>query len=62
MISRNIEKILFSFLQKFPAVNIIRPRQSGKTTLVKLLKNDYSYFSLENSDTSRVAEQGFKSN
>ena len=56
MISRNIEKVLFSLLQKYPAVNITGPRQSGKTTLVKNLNGDYSYLSLENPDTRLFAE------
>jgi len=50
MINRTIEKILFMLLQKYPAINITGPRQSGKTTLVKNLKENYNYFSLENPD------------
>jgi predicted AAA+ superfamily ATPase len=56
MINRNIEKILFVLLQKYPAINITGPRQSGKTTLVKNLNGDYNYFSLENPDTRLFAE------
>ena len=56
MIYREIEKILFSFLQKFPAVSVTGPRQSGKTTLMKHLGGDYNYFSLENMDTRTFAE------
>jgi len=56
MISRNIEKILFALLQKYPAVNITGPRQSGKTTLVKSLNENYNYFSLENPDIRLFAE------
>jgi len=56
MISRNIERVLFALLQKYPAINITGPRQSGKTTLVKNLTNDYNYFSLENPDTRLFAE------
>jgi predicted AAA+ superfamily ATPase len=55
MINRDINKVLFELLQKFPAVNITGPRQSGKTTLVKNLSG-YSYFSLENPDTRLFAE------
>ena len=56
MIRRNIEQVLFALLQKFPAVNITGPRQSGKTTLVKSLNGDYNYLSLENPDTRLFAE------
>jgi len=56
MIGRNIEKILCTLLQKYPAINITGPRQSGKTTLVKNLTGDYNYFSLENPDTRLFAE------
>jgi len=56
MINRDIENILFPLLQKYPAVNITGPRQSGKTTLVKNLNGDYNYLSLENLDTRLFAE------
>jgi predicted AAA+ superfamily ATPase len=56
MINRNIETILRLLLQKYPAVNITGPRQSGKTTLVKALNGDYNYFSLENPDMRLFAE------
>jgi len=56
MINRNIENVLFTLLQKYPAINITGPRQTGKTTLVKNLNRDYNYFSLENPDTRLFAE------
>jgi predicted AAA+ superfamily ATPase len=56
MIYRTIEKILQTLLQKYPAVNITGPRQSGKTTLAKAMNGDYNYFSLENPDTRLFAE------
>jgi predicted AAA+ superfamily ATPase len=56
MIYRDIEKVLFSLLQKFPAVSVTGPRQSGKTTLVKHIGGDYNYFTLENIDTRTFAE------
>ena len=56
MIDRSIEKVLSALLQKYPAVNITGPRQSGKTTLVKNLAGNYNYFSLENPDTRLFAE------
>ena len=56
MIYRNISEVLFSLLQKYPAINITGPRQSGKTTLAKNLNRDYNYFSLENLDMRLFAE------
>jgi predicted AAA+ superfamily ATPase len=55
MINRTIERILFELLQKFPAINITGPRQSGKTTLAKSLQG-YNYFSLENPDIRLFAK------
>ena len=57
MIYREITSKLFSLLEKYPAINITGPRQSGKTTLVKSIANDYNYFSLENIDTRTFAEE-----
>jgi predicted AAA+ superfamily ATPase len=57
MIHREIEDTLFELLQKYPAVNITGPRQSGKTTLVKNLNSDHRYFSLEDPDTRLFAEE-----
>ena len=57
MIYREIEQKLFSLLEKYPAINITGPRQSGKTTLVKNAVNDYNYFSLENIDVRTYAEE-----
>jgi len=48
MINRSIEKIVLGLLQKYPAINITGPRQSGKTTFVKNLRGGYTYWSLEN--------------
>jgi predicted AAA+ superfamily ATPase len=56
MVHREIEHALLSLLQKYPAVNITGPRQSGKTTLVKNLAGNYRYFSLEDPDTRIFAE------
>ena len=43
-------------MQKYPAINITGPRQSGKTTLVKELLKEHRYFSLENPDIRLFAE------
>jgi len=44
MIYRKIEKTFFSLMQKYPAINVTEPRQSGKTTLVKELLKQHRYF------------------
>jgi len=57
MIYREIEEALFSLMQKYPAINMTGPRQSGKTTLVKHLLKEHRYFSLENPDIRLFAEK-----
>jgi predicted AAA+ superfamily ATPase len=56
MINREIKDTLFNLLQKYPAVNVTGPRQSGKTTLVRELLKDHQYFSLENPDIRMFAQ------
>lgn len=54
MIKRNAENILNELIRKFPAVGLIGPRQSGKTTLAGIImKNSFKesvYLDLENPD------------
>lgn len=47
-IKRQITPVIESQKSKFPILAITGPRQSGKTTLLKQLFNDYQYVSLEN--------------
>lgn len=41
----------------FPAISLMGPRQSGKTTLVRKLFPDYAYRNLENLDDRMAAEE-----
>lgn len=50
MLSRAISPKLLSYRDKYRAIALIGPRQSGKTTLARALFADYDYFSLENPD------------
>ncbi len=54
-ITRQIAPIIESQKSKFPVLAITGPRQSGKTTLLKQLFNDYEYVSLENLNTRSFA-------
>lgn len=48
MIARTITHKVLELLDKFPIVAITGPRQSGKTTLSKIVKPNYNYVNLEN--------------
>ncbi|MFA5880148.1 MAG: ATP-binding protein [Candidatus Margulisiibacteriota bacterium] len=49
-IKREIESAIIETAQKYPVLTITGPRQSGKTTLVKMLFPEHTYISLENPD------------
>ncbi|MFC1790040.1 ATP-binding protein [Patescibacteria group bacterium] len=55
MIKRQLELKIKDQLTKFPVVAITGPRQSGKTTLAKILSPDYKYFNLEDISTKTLA-------
>jgi len=56
MITRKIQKELIVCAKEYPAVTILGPRQSGKTTLSKMVFPDYQYCSLEEPDIRRQAQ------
>lgn len=56
MISRQLEHIIPHECKGFPAVAIVGPRQSGKTTLAKKIFADHRYISLESLDWRERAE------
>jgi predicted AAA+ superfamily ATPase len=57
MFQRLIADQLYSAVTSFPVTLLTGPRQSGKTTLLKELFPDYSYFNLESPDTLMHAKQ-----
>lgn len=57
MIEREITKKLKSLAETFPVVTIEGPRQSGKTTLAKMVFPSYSYANLEDGAVRRLAER-----
>lgn len=62
MINRKIEDILKEISTHFPVISLVGPRQSGKTTLVKKVFNNYKYVNLENTQNRGFAvedPQGF---
>ena len=48
MIQRALSDLISDSATKMPVVTLIGPRQSGKTTLAKMIFGDKAYFSLEN--------------
>ncbi|HII98431.1 MAG TPA: ATP-binding protein [Methanoregula sp.] len=57
MIRRDAEQTLQDLAAGFPAVSVIGPRQSGKTTLVRAVFPDKPYVLLEDPDTRAFAEE-----
>lgn len=56
IIQRKIAKELAQLAKQFPAVAVMGPRQSGKTTLVKELFPNYKYVTLEDLDRREEAK------
>jgi predicted AAA+ superfamily ATPase len=57
MISRIAEAELINLSQQYKAIAVIGPRESGKTTLVKLVFPDKPYVNLENPDMRNFASE-----
>jgi predicted AAA+ superfamily ATPase len=57
MIQRNIVKAIEELMLVYPIVAVTGPRQSGKTTLLKEMFQNYRYVSLENPDNRLFAER-----
>ena len=56
-ISRSIEPTVLEIAKYFPVIVITGPRQSGKTTLIKHLFNEFLQFSMEDLHVREFAEQ-----
>ena len=57
MIKRDLENQVIKAASQFPVVTITGPRQSGKSTLCKMLFPEYGYVNLEAPDIRRFAMQ-----
>ena len=57
MIQRILAKKVIALAKKFPVVSITGPRQSGKTTLAKMIFKKLAYVSLEEPNEREFALQ-----
>jgi len=57
MIKRNIENEIKTLFSEFPIVAILGPRQSGKTTLSKMLFPEFQYVSFEDIDNRQYSNE-----
>lgn len=55
MFARTAECHLKELGRQFPAITVVGPRQSGKTTLARKVFPDYAYVSIEDPDIRRFA-------
>lgn len=55
MIPRTAEALIATLLQGFPIVAVTGPRQSGKTTLARMVMNGRPYLSMEDPDVRALA-------
>ena len=54
-IKRQAEKTVVELLKKYPAVALVGPRQSGKSTMARNILKNYPYYSLEDLDEREFA-------
>src|SRR3989339_1222388 len=55
MIERTLSKKISSLAQQYPVVTLTGPRQSGKTTLTRMVFMDHDYVSLEEPNEQEFA-------
>lgn len=55
MINRELQTKLVYLMTKYPVVTLTGPRQSGKSTLLRVSFPDYQYVSLEDADVRLLA-------
>lgn len=57
MIKRNIEPLFQRLTSQYPVLTLVGPRQSGKTTLARMVFPDKPYVTLEDPDVRRYATE-----
>jgi uncharacterized protein len=60
MIKRTLSPKLVSLASQFPVVSVTGPRQSGKTTLTRMVFEDHEYVSLEDPNEREFAQSDSK--